>query len=168
MAGGFILVPQRSGDLGRRLALAFRDLLQLGVGPVVVIGSDVPSLPTSVLAQALSSFEDPRLDGVIGPSEDGGYYLIGLRKPCPELFRSIAWSTSRVFEQTMLRARAQRLRIRVLPRGWDVDTPDDLQRLRRWLGAQRRTNLPHTRRFFEKVASAARSASALGAVSRAR
>jgi rSAM/selenodomain-associated transferase 1 len=153
MAGGFILVPQRPGDLGRRLALAFRDLLQLGLGPVVVIGSDVPSLPTSVLRQALSSCEDCRLDGVIGPSEDGGYYLIGLRKPCPELFRSIAWSTSRVFEQTMLRARTQRLRIKVLPRGWDVDTPDDLQRLRRWLRARRPTNLPHTRRCVDSLSS---------------
>jgi rSAM/selenodomain-associated transferase 1 len=150
MAGGFILVPQRSGDLGRRLASAFRDLLQLGLGPVVVIGSDVPSLPISVLEEALSSFEDSRLDGVLGPSEDGGYYLIGLRKPSPELFRGIAWSTPKVFEQTMTRARAQRLRIRILPRWWDVDTPEDLQRLRRWLASQPRADLTHTRSFFEK------------------
>ena len=152
MARGFILVPQRSGDLGRRLDAAFRDLLRLGLGPVVVIGSDVPSLPTSVLEQALSSFQDRRVDGILGPSEDGGYYLIGLRKPSPALFRGIAWSTPKVFRQTMTRARAQRLRIRIMPRWWDVDTPGDLQRLRRWLASRPRADLTHTRRFFEKLA----------------
>jgi rSAM/selenodomain-associated transferase 1 len=152
MAGGFILVPQRSGDLGRRLASAFRDLLHLGLGPVVVIGTDVPSLPTSILEEALSRLDDPRVDAVLGPSEDGGYYLVGLRKLSPDLFRRIAWSTPKVFEQTIARSRAQRLRIRLLPRWWDVDTPEDLDRLRRWLAAHPRADLAHTRRFFEQRA----------------
>ena len=148
MAAGFILVPQRSGDLGRRLALAFRDLLRLGLGPVVVIGSDVPSLPASVLERAVTTLHDARVDGVIGPSEDGGYYLIGLRTPSPELFGGIAWSTPKVFEQTMTRARAHGLRLTTLRRCWDVDTPEDLERLRRWALARPRTNLEHTRKFL--------------------
>lgn len=151
MAAGFMLIPQHSGDLGRRLALAFRDLLDLNLGPVVVIGSDVPSLPTSILERALSSLKDSRMDGVLGPSEDGGYYLIGLRRPCAELFRGIAWSTPKVFEQTMTRARQQRLRIRVLPRWWDIDTPEDLQQLRGWLVSQPGAELAHTRRFLKQL-----------------
>jgi len=151
MAAGFVLVPQRSGNLGRRLAMAFRDLLHLNLGPVVVIGSDVPSLPTLVLERAMSTLQNSRIDGVIGPSEDGGYYLIGLRKPSPALFSGIAWSTPKVFAQTMTRARAQRLRITTLPRCWDVDTPADLERLRRWVGSGRRTDFTHTRRFLQKL-----------------
>lgn len=148
MAAGFLLVPQRSGDLGRRLAFGFRDLLDLDLGPVVVVGSDVPSLPTSVLDRAVRRLADPRVDGVLGPSEDGGYYLVGLRRPCATLFRGVAWSTPKVFEQTMARAREQRLRIAVLPRWWDIDTPEDLRRLRAWLASQPGTELRHTRRFL--------------------
>ena len=99
----------------------------------------------------MSTLQDSQVDGVIGPSEDGGYYLIGLRKPSPELFSGIAWSTPKVFEQTMTRARAQRLRITTLPRCWDVDTPEDLERLRRWGLSRPRTDLTHTRRFLEKL-----------------
>jgi uncharacterized protein len=150
MAAGLMLVPQRSGDLGRRLAFAFRDLLDLDLGPVVVIGSDAPALPASVLERAVRRLADPRVDGVLGPSEDGGYYLVGLRRPCAALFRGIAWSTSKVFEQTMARAREQRLRIVVLPRWWDVDTPEDLRRLRGWLASQPAGELRHTRRFLEQ------------------
>jgi rSAM/selenodomain-associated transferase 1 len=151
IAAGFLLVPQCSGDLGRRLAMAFRDLLHLGLGPVVVIGSDVPSLPASVLEQAVGTLQDSRVDGVIGPSEDGGYYLIGLREPSPALFSGIAWSTPKVFEQTMTRARRQRLRMTTLAGCWDVDTPQDLERLRRWVGALPRTDLSHTRRFLDEL-----------------
>jgi hypothetical protein len=149
IAAGFLLVPQRSGDLGRRLILAFQELLALGLGPVVLIGSDAPSLPASVLERAVCAFDDPRADVVLGPSEDGGYYLIGMRRPCAELFRSIAWSTPSVFEQTLRRARAQRLRVTILPQWWDIDTPEDLRRLRVWLASQPRAELPHTRRVLK-------------------
>jgi rSAM/selenodomain-associated transferase 1 len=148
VAPGFVLVPQRGGDLGRRLRSAFERLLGLGAGPVVVIGSDAPSVPTSVLERALEALHDRRTDVVLGPSQDGGYYLIGLRRPSAGLFAGVAWSTPAVLAQTLARARARRLRVTVLRRWWDVDTPRDLARLRRWLAGRPRAELPRTRAFL--------------------
>jgi rSAM/selenodomain-associated transferase 1 len=148
IAPGFLLVPQPGGDLGRRLRSAFERLLGLGAGPVVVIGSDAPSLPTSVLEQALEALHDRHTDVVLGPSGDGGYYLVGLRRPSAALFTGIAWSTPSVLAQTLARARARRLRVTVLRRWWDVDTPLDLARLRRWLAGRPQAELPRTRRFL--------------------
>jgi rSAM/selenodomain-associated transferase 1 len=155
IASDFLLIPQRSGDLGRRLASAFRDLLTLHPGPVIVIGSDAPALSTSVLQRAVDVFTESAVDGVLGPSEDGGYYLVGLRRPCAELFRGIAWSSPAVFEQTMQRARKRGLRISILSRWWDIDTPQDLQRLRQWLASRPATELPHTRRCLKDLETAA-------------
>jgi rSAM/selenodomain-associated transferase 1 len=150
LAGDFEPIAQRAGDLGRRLALAFRDLHALGRGPVVVIGGDAPALPAAVLTRAIRVLADGRHGAVLGPSADGGYYLIGSRRPCAALFRGIAWSSPAVFSQTLARARRQRLAVAVLPRWWDVDTPADVERLRRWLAAHP-TRLPHTRRCLRAL-----------------
>jgi rSAM/selenodomain-associated transferase 1 len=148
LAPGFRLVPQGSGDLGRRMARAFAALLAPGVPAVVLIGSDAPSLPRAVLERALRVLEAPRTDVVLGPSEDGGYYLIGMRAPHPALFERIAWSTGSVLQTTLARAERQGLRVRMLRRWWDVDTPADLARLRRWLTARPDVELPATRRIL--------------------
>lgn len=133
LAPDFALVPQRGADLGARLAHVFDDLLALGVTGAIVIGSDAPTLPRAVLDAALGRIGT--VDLVLGPSADGGYYLIGLREPRPELFADIAWSTATVFEATLARARARGLRTAILPTWFDVDTGEDLDRLEASLAA---------------------------------
>jgi glycosyltransferase A (GT-A) superfamily protein (DUF2064 family) len=98
-------------------------------GPVLVIGTDCPSLTAEHLrdiAEVLRSY-----DAALIPVEDGGYVLIGLRRPRPELFSDIAWGTSTVADETRWLMSAHNLTWRELPALWDVDTPDDLKRLRR-------------------------------------
>jgi glycosyltransferase A (GT-A) superfamily protein (DUF2064 family) len=88
---------------------------------------------------------------VLGPSDDGGYYLVGMRTTHAALFEGIAWSTPTVLATTRARARAQALRVGILPGWWDVDTPADLARLQQWLDAQPDAELPHTRRFLSRL-----------------
>jgi rSAM/selenodomain-associated transferase 1 len=118
--------PQGPGDLGRRLAQAFRETLRAFPSSVIV-GSDAPRLGPSVLAKAFLALR--RNDLVVGPARDGGYYLLGLRRFSPDLFRGIPWSTGKVFELTVKRARQSGLSTFVLPQLGDVDTMDDLSAL---------------------------------------
>ena len=155
LAPDFALVPQRGADLGERLAHVFDDLFAASAQAAIVIGSDAPTLPRAVLDLARSRIGSADL--VLGPSEDGGYYLIGLREPRPELFADIAWSTATVFEATMARARARGLCTAILPTWFDVDTGGDLARLEASLVAPG-SAAPHTRRVLAGCrARAARS-----------
>jgi uncharacterized protein len=115
---------QGDGDLGARMSRALER--HVARGPVVIIGSDAPSLPRAYLHQALD--ELMAHDVVIGPSEDGGYYLIGARVPVPELFVDVHWSTAEVLPTTLQRL-AGRSSL-VLPPWHDVDSAEDLVRLR--------------------------------------
>jgi uncharacterized protein len=124
-----LLIPQAGADLGARMAGVFERLFARGFEAVVLIGADSPTLPPAYLRRAIRAVRRSDVDGVIGPSEDGGYYLIGLRRPCPELFDGIAWSTGRVLAQTLARARRAGRRLRALPTWYDVDTVEDLRRL---------------------------------------
>lgn len=123
-----LAVEQAPGSLGERLQRAFADLFATGAGRVVAIGSDSPTLPASTIG---SAFEALRLgaDVVIGPSRDGGYYLIGLRQPIPELFERVPWSTSRVLTTTLDRAADAGASVDLLPVWYDVDEPADLEDL---------------------------------------
>lgn len=120
----FQYVPQCEGDLGQRLAHAFRESFQTGCRRVVVVGTDCPGLSEVIVHQAFEHLEDH--DVVIGPAEDGGYYLIGLAKPAEELFTGIAWGTGQVLETTLAAAISSELSIAVLPTLTDVDRPEDL------------------------------------------
>lgn len=119
--------PQRGDSLGARLRHATQAAFKEGAERVVVIGTDAPWLT----AQAVNAAFDALLrdDVVLGPAEDGGYYLIGLSKPMPGLFEGIAWSTAEVYAQTLECARQLNASVHALPTGYDVDTIDDLQRL---------------------------------------
>ena len=128
---GMRLIAQRGEDLGARMAHLAARLLADGHGAALLIGSDLPTLPPAYLAEAARVLEEGAVDVVLGPAEDGGYYLIGLARPVPALFEGIAWSTAGVLEATRARARALGLREHLLPTWYDVDTPADLDRLRR-------------------------------------
>lgn len=128
---GIRLIAQSGADLGARMAHLSARLLTDGHGAVLLIGSDLPTLPPAYLAEAARALAAGTADVVLGPAEDGGYYLIGLARPAPALFQDIAWSTGAVLEATRARARALGLREHLLPTWYDVDTPADLGRLRR-------------------------------------
>lgn len=121
------LEPQTSGDLGARIAHFFRFAFSAGASRALLIGSDSPSLPTAYLQQAFDLLREN--DVVLGPAEDGGYYLIGLKAPCEELFADIAWSTSDVLSQTLTRCETLGLRTSQAPTWYDVDNRADLKRL---------------------------------------
>ena len=122
-------VRQEGEDLGERL---FRTLAVAGAeaSSVAALGSDHPTLPLEMIHEAFERLE-AGADVVLGPAEDGGYYLIALRAGAvaPRLFEAIAWSTDRVFPETVERCRELGLRLELLPRASDVDTPEDLRRL---------------------------------------
>ena len=123
------LVPQRGADLGERLSNILTDLLDLGHIAALAVDSDSPTLPMAYVAEAAQLLSGAKCDVVLGPCEDGGYYLVGLRCPQPALFEGIPWSTDAVFATTLDTARARGLSVHVLPQWFDVDTEADLRRL---------------------------------------
>jgi len=125
------LFPQRGENLGDRMRHAFEQLFADGYSPVVMIGSDLPSLPSSYLAQAFERVREEADALVIGPATDGGYYLIGLRRPCPPLFTSVAWGTADVLTTTTSIAETCGLTVSLIAPWHDVDTVDDLRRVLR-------------------------------------
>lgn len=122
--------PQDGATLGERLENAFDSCLRRH-DKVVVIGSDAPHIPFSVYDQAFESLD--HADLALGPSRDGGYYLIGLKRTEPRLFRDIPWSTAAVLRATRRRARELGLTTRLLPENFDVDSFADLEQLARLL-----------------------------------
>jgi rSAM/selenodomain-associated transferase 1 len=139
---GVAAIPQRGADLGERLTNAVRDVAGLGFGSAVVVGADSPTLPVERLVDAFVALERGA-DVVLGPTADGGYYLVGVRGARDDVFRDVDWSTSAVFAQTLERAATARLRTVLLDEWFDVDEPADLERLRLDCGAA-----SHTRAFL--------------------
>jgi uncharacterized protein len=123
------LAPQRGVDLGERLSNILTELLDCGHAGAIAVDSDSPTLPMTYLAEAATVLSRATCDVVLGPCEDGGYYLVGLRRPQPALFEGIPWSTDAVFAMTLDKARARGLSVHVLPHWFDVDTEADLRRL---------------------------------------
>jgi rSAM/selenodomain-associated transferase 1 len=145
-------LPQQGPDLGVRLTRVLEHLLASGHQAAVAIDSDTPNLPVDLLQQAV----DRRPMGAgrrLGPTEDGGYYLIGMRAPQPELFSAMPWSTPDVLPETLHRAQRRSLRLLQLPPWYDVDTPDDLGRLRADLVRAEARVAPHTRQYLSAYAS---------------
>ncbi len=120
------LVPQEGQDLGERQARAFAWGFAGGFETVLLRGSDSPDLPGAFLLEARETLAAGRAEVVLGPSLDGGYYLIGLQALYPELFEGLSWSTGTVLADTLSRARGLSLRVHLLPYWQDIDTCDDL------------------------------------------
>jgi rSAM/selenodomain-associated transferase 1 len=137
--GRFRLVAQAEGDLGRRMAAFFASELEHGVGRVVLLGTDSPSLPPPFVEQAFNELE--RADVVLGPATDGGYYLIGCARQVPPVFDGIAWGSSSVLAATVARLADTPTRLALLPPWYDVDTLDDWRMLKGHLAALRRAGL---------------------------
>lgn len=114
---------QHEGDLGQRMRFALFEALNEGSKRVILLGTDIPGLNAEILAKAFAALQEH--DIVLGPSRDGGYWLIGLKQPI-DLFQNIDWSTPRVLEQTLAQARQIGLTVCLLEFLSDVDTPEDL------------------------------------------
>ena len=152
-SSNFSLLPQRGKEFGERLYLAAQDLFQCGFKSVCLIDSDSPTVSAENFAQAVKLLLRPGDRTVLGPCADGGYYLIGLKKPYRELFDRIDWSTERVLAQTMQRVREIGLDVELLKPGYDVDDAASLRRLcNELLGCAASPDIaPHTRRFLREL-----------------
>ena len=129
LADGNAPMSSRVSGFGRSLLHAVHSLLEAGYGGVCLVNSDSPTLPTSLLCTAAAALLARRERVVLGPAEDGGYYLIGVGAPHAHLFEDIDWSTDRVAAQTRTRARTLCLELLELPVWYDVDDRDGLSRL---------------------------------------
>jgi rSAM/selenodomain-associated transferase 1 len=149
----FSLLPQRGESFGERLYFAAEDLFKCGFDTVCLIDSDSPTIPAQTFAKAVELLLCPEDHIVLGPCDDGGYYLIGLKKLRGEIFEAIDWSTEWVFEQTKQRAMQIGVGVRELPRGFDVDDSATLSRLcGELLRENARDNVaPRTREFLRKL-----------------
>jgi len=145
---GITARDQRGSDLGARLEAAFDELLANAGDHAVVIGADCPELTADIVDQAFAELE--RSDLVIAPAEDGGYSLIGLSRPSPELFRDVPWGTEAVLSATLARAESSQHRAVLLARTHDLDRASDLVA---FLGraARNDTSTPHTRAVLREI-----------------
>jgi uncharacterized protein len=147
---GLELRMQAGSDLGARMHRAFEDLLEPGVGGAVLLGSDAPTLPPKLIEEAFRRLEHHDL--VLGPAEDGGYYLIALTRPERSLFQRMEWSGPRVLSQTLQKAAAARLKTALLDPWYDVDTSEDLARLVQELRDEKSAiRAPATRKMLDRL-----------------
>ncbi len=130
---GTLLLPQRGNGFGDRLLRTAEDLFSCGFAAVCLIDSDSPTVPTSIFVRAAEELQAAEDRAVLGGSDDGGYYLLGLKRPHKDLFDGIAWSTAAVAQQTRRRAERLGLSLTELPCWYDVDDAQSLDRLRREL-----------------------------------
>ncbi len=120
----FNYLPQSNGDLGTKMNRSFNEAFAKGMEKVVIVGTDIPDVDSELLKKAFDELE--RHDVVIGPTYDGGYYLLGLKKPVPSIFRNIEWSTHHVFDQTLKKLRELGLKPKLLNKLHDIDTELEL------------------------------------------
>lgn len=151
-------IPQNGIDLGERLTNATKYGVENGYEKVIIVGSDSPTLPISFISDAVVGL-DTR-DAVIGPTVDGGYYLIGfatniLSDALPTIFKGISWSTAKVMQQTLNRIQNIKASLKLLPPWYDIDTPEDLALLDTHLQAIRyaegSTQAEKTDRLIQKL-----------------
>ncbi len=148
----FRLIAQRGRDLSARLIFATQDLLDVGFASVCLIGSDSPTVPASTFTEVVKILSGPNDCVVLGPSHDGGYYLIGLKAIHRRMFEEIDWSTGSVLEQTLERAAELGLPVHLLPSAYDVDDRVTLRRLcHELIGAKDAIVAPATRKFIHDL-----------------
>ena len=144
------LIPQEGSHLGHRMAAAFQTVFADGFREAILIGSDSPDLPGVYVRNAFLDL--PNADAVIGPSTDGGYYLIGFRNEtfCPVLFDNVAWGTPQVLDETLAIARKERLHIKLQPHWLDIDDLADLTEFVRRNDAHR-CSAPRTLAYLKEI-----------------
>lgn len=147
----FHVLPQAGGNLGRRMAAAFRVVAERGHRLAVLAGSDCPTLSARRVREAFRELQDGAF-AVLGPADDGGFYLIGLSPPTPppSLFNAVAWGGPGVLGAVLANLRDLALPFSLLPPERDVDTPQDLARLAAWARQHAAPPCPATRNWLRK------------------
>ena len=145
---GVALIPQTPGDLGDRMLAASSALFDTSPDPLLLLGTDAPTLPAEAIETVASALD--LYDVSIIPSTDGGYVLLGLRRPVEAVFRGVDWSTEAVHRQTLGRANEAGLSVHEGDPWYDVDEPQDLVRLREEL-ARRPHLAPRTADFVGRM-----------------
>jgi uncharacterized protein len=130
LPASFSLVPQRGDGFGDRLLFTAEDALTCGFSAVCLIDSDSPTVPTEVFSRAVTALAQPGDRVVLGPSQDGGYYLIGLKQAHRAVFEGIHWSTATVYQETVEAVHKAGLELVELPLWYDVDDAESLQVLK--------------------------------------
>lgn len=125
-----IWLRQTGADLGERMDNALRFAFEQNFSPLVVIGTDSPTLPPEYIKAAIKILQEKLTDAVIGETEDGGFYLLGLNQPNQQIFQNVRWSSPETFLQTVRNIKQLNLHLMTLPLWYDVDTPKDLRRLK--------------------------------------
>lgn len=151
LPAAFYLLPQRGGGFGQRLRFAMEDLLHAGFCAACLIDSDSPTVTTEIFREAAATLTRRGDRIVLGPSDDGGYYLIGMKQLHLRLFQEIDWSTERVSEQTVERAAELGLEVCMLPTCFDVDDHRTLKRLCDELLVKNDDIAPATRTFLQQI-----------------
>jgi rSAM/selenodomain-associated transferase 1 len=147
----FQLFPQRGEDLGARMQAVFAAVFAIGHENLLLIGGDLPPVPVSFLEEAYGFLkaEDRRV--VLGPSRDGGYYLVGCNQPTPQIFEGMIWSHGEVLAQTRDKLASLGIEYHLLPSWMDIDTPDDLRYLRSALSPALERAMPNTLRMLGRL-----------------
>lgn len=127
---GFSLFPQQGDDLGTRMDQCLRELGRRGHRRALLIGADLPPVPLGFFAQAFEFLAVDRHRVILGPSRDGGYYLVGMNRPTPEIFSGMDWSHERVLAQTRARLAHLGIESLLLPPWFDIDRQEDVEALR--------------------------------------
>jgi uncharacterized protein len=135
----WILVPQIEAELGERMLAALNASIVDGADKAILIGTDIPSLPADHICSAIARLDSAEV--VLGPTTDGGFYLIGTRVGLPDALPGIVWSTDRVFEDTSEAIQSVGLQLSLIPPWGDVDTPEDLDLAL----SQSQSTMTHTR-----------------------
>jgi rSAM/selenodomain-associated transferase 1 len=123
LSKNYELFPQEGKSLGERMETAFRKAFSLGAEKTVIIGTDCVEISKGIISQAFDSLDE--MDVVLGPAEDGGYYLLGMKKLIPEIFDDIGWSTSHVLDQTIDKIKKKGRKFGLLEILRDIDTITD-------------------------------------------
>ena len=140
-------IEQKGASLGDRMFNAFQFAFSQDPGATVMIGTDSPTFPSEFLQQAFENLREN--DAVLGETEDGGFYLIGLRTPRKEIFKNVQWSSPQTFGQTVGNIKKLGLKLSLLPICFDVDLPADVEKLRKNL-VETRTIAPLTFDWLNK------------------
>ena len=146
-----LLIPVECIDIGDCLTQVLGNLLDMGYPSALAFNADGPSVPQGYIQAAVGLLDE--CDVVLGPSEDGGYYLVGLKQLHREIFEGATWSTPKVLNQTLTKIQELGLKAELLPPWYDVDTAADIERMRSELATLPPETLVHTRRFLANFAA---------------
>ena len=147
----YAYLAQCDGDLGARMQHIFTELRRLGHRNTLLIGSDLPAVPWAILVAGFAQLAQAQPRVVLGPSRDGGYYLVGMNRPTPEIFQEMTWSHDQVLAQTQARLRALAVPLGLLAGLFDFDSIEDLRGWRDTADAANLAAMPRTREYLKRL-----------------